>query len=306
MGLAILSNTFQSLAKNKAANKMAKKYGLKFGAKRFVAGDRIQNAVDCVRELNNKGMVAMLNYLGEFVSTEEAANEATENCIKTLEAINETGIECNLSVKITSLGLDINKEICIRNLRRILDRAKEFGNFVRIEMEDYSHCQLTLDIYKELKNEYNNIGTVIQGYLYRSEKDIEELNNYQANLRLVKGAYLESADVAFPKKADVDENYEKLIKRHLLNGNYAGIATHDDVMVEKMIRFTQENHISRENFEFQMLYGIRSDLQEKLANAGYKVRVYVPYGVDWFGYFMRRLAERPENVAFVLKNTFKK
>lgn len=301
----LLSNTFQTLAKNKMANKMAKKHGLKFGAKRFVAGDSIEQAVACVRRLNENGMVAMLNYLGEYVFTEEAAQEATRNCIRTLDAIHQSKIDSNLSVKITSLGLDISKELCISNLKQILDRAKAYGNFVRIEMEDFSHCQLTIDIFKELKEEYHNIGTVIQAYLYRTEDDIDDLNKYQANLRLVKGAYKESSEVAFPKKSDVDKNYETIIKKHLLNGNYAGLATHDDAMIKKLIQFTKENRIPKSQFEFQMLYGIRSDLQKQLADQGYKVRVYVPYGVDWFGYFMRRLAERPENVAFVLKNTFK-
>ncbi|MCF6409695.1 proline dehydrogenase family protein [Pseudalkalibacillus salsuginis] len=301
----LLSNTFQTLAKNKVANKMAQKYGLKLGAKRFVAGDGIQHAVDCVRKINDDGMVAMLNYLGEYVFTKEAAEEATKNCIKTLDAIHQSGIDSNLSIKITSLGLDISKELCIQNLKKILYRAEVYGNFVRIEMEDYSHCQLTLDIYKEMRQEYDNIGTVIQAYLYRTEEDIHDLNEYNANLRLVKGAYKESAAVAFPKKSDVDKNYEKIIKTHLLNGNYAGIATHDDVMIEKVLNFVDQTNISKEQFEFQMLYGIRSDLQKQLSEKGYKVRVYVPYGVDWFGYFMRRLAERPENVAFVLKNTFK-
>lgn len=301
----LLSNTFQNLAKNQVANKMAKKYGLKFGAKRFVAGDNIQDAVECVRELNRNGMVAMLNYLGEYVFSEEAAAEATNNCIKTLDAIHQTGIEANLSVKITSLGLDIDKNLCLSNLRKILDKAKGYGSFVRIEMEDSSHCQLTLDIYKELRKDYDNIGTVLQAYLYRTEKDIMDLNQYKANLRLVKGAYKEPANIAYPKKSDVDESYRNMIKTHLLNGNYAGIATHDGEMIEEILQFIEEHHIPNEQFEFQMLYGIRSDLQKQLAHKGYKVRVYVPYGIDWFGYFMRRLAERPENVSFVLKNTFK-
>ncbi|MEC1719012.1 proline dehydrogenase [Schinkia azotoformans] len=301
----VLSKVFISLSHNQTANKMAKKYGLKFGAARFVAGNNIENAVKCVRELNQNGMVAMLNYLGEFVSSEDEAEKAADNCVKTLDAIHQSGIDSNLSVKISSLGLDISKEVCLRNLRRILDKAREYGNFVRIEMEDYSHCQLTLDIYKELRKEYDNIGTVLQAYLYRTEKDIQDLNSYNANLRLVKGAYNEPADVAFPKKSDVDKNYENIIKTHLLNGNYAGIATHDGEMVDKILRFVDENKIPKSQFEFQMLYGIRNDLQTQLAKKGYKVRVYIPYGVDWFGYFMRRLAERPENVAFVLKNAFK-
>jgi len=303
--VSLLSNTFQSLAKNKFANKMAKRYGLKLGASRFVAGDQIEQAVQIVKGLNEKGIVAMLNYLGEFVSTEEEANIATHNCIMTLEAIHENNIDSNLTVKITSLGLGVSKELCMSNLRKILKRAKELNNFVRIEMEDFSHCQITLDIYKELKLEYDNIGTVIQAYLYRTEKDIEDLNEYNANLRLVKGAYNEPANVAYPKKADVDKNYESITKKHLINGNYGGIATHDDKVIQEMIRFTQENNIPKTQFEFQMLYGIRTDLQTQLSDDGFKVRVYVPYGIDWFGYFMRRLAERPENVTFVLKNTFK-
>lgn len=301
----LLKNTFQTLAKNRTANKLAKRYGLKFGARRFVAGDSIDQAIQCVRDLNSNGMLAMLNYLGEYVFTEEAAQEATLNCLKTLDAMHETGIQCNLSVKITSLGLDISKELCIQNLKRILDRAQQHGNFVRIEMEDYSHCQQTLDIYRELRQSYDNVGTVIQAYLYRTEQDIQDLNELKANLRLVKGAYKESPEVAFPRKADVDQNYEKIIKTHLLNGNYAGIASHDDVLIGKIKSFTRENGINKDQFEFQMLYGIRGDLQKQLADEGYRVRVYVPYGIDWFGYFMRRLAERPENVWFVLKNTFK-
>jgi proline dehydrogenase len=301
----VLSNTFQSLSTNKVANKMAKRYGLKLGAKRFVAGDRIEQAISTVNELNDNGMVAMLNYLGEFVYSREAAIEATNNCMKTLDAIYENELDCNLSVKITSLGLEVGKEFCIENLRKILDKAKMYDSFVRIEMEDYSHCQQTLDIYKELRDDYDNIGTVLQAYLYRTEEDIEDLNYYRANLRLVKGAYQESADVAFPQKSDVDKNYEEIVKKHLLNGNYAGIATHDDKMIEEFIRFTDQHSIPKNQFEFQMLYGIRSELQKQLTARGFKVRVYVPYGIDWFGYFMRRLAERPENVTFVLKNTFK-
>ena len=284
---------------------MAKKYGLKLGAKRFVAGDLPDHAAATVRELNENGMVAMLNYLGEFVHSEEEAAEAADNCINTLDLIYDNKLDCNLSVKITSLGLDISKEVCLQNLRRILDHAKERDIFVRIEMEDYAHCQPTLEIFYELREDYDNIGTVIQSYLYRTEKDMEDLNKYKANLRLVKGAYQESSEVAYPKKEDVDKNYDKIVKQHLLNGNYAGIATHDDKAIEEFIRFAEKNNIPKDQFEFQMLYGIRNELQKDLVKRGYKVRVYVPYGIDWFGYFMRRLAERPENVAFVLKNSFK-
>lgn len=301
----VVSNTFLTLSTNKTANKMAKRYGLKLGAKRFVAGDKVQHAVDTVRELNDQGMVAMLNYLGEYTNSEKAAEEAASHCIRTLEAIHENGLNCNLSVKISSLGLDVSKDFCLNNLRKILTKAKECDNFVRIEMEDYAHCQQTLDIFKQLREEFDNTGAVIQAYLYRAENDIEDLNKYNANLRIVKGAYQESPNVAFPKKSDVDKNYKRLVEAHLVNGNYAGIATHDAAMIEHCIQFAEANSVNRNQFEFQMLYGICSDLQKQLVDRGYKVRVYVPYGVDWFGYFMRRLAERPENITFVLKNSLK-
>lgn len=303
--MSVMSSTFQGLAKNKIANKMALRYGLKFGADRFVAGDKEEEAVRCVKELNNQGLLTMLNYLGEYVFTKEAADNATKHCIRTIDLITENNLQSNLSVKITSLGLDISRELCMENLRKILNRAKRDNVFVRIEMEDSSHCQLTLDIYKELRAEYDNIGTVLQAYLHRTLDDIQDLNRYKANLRLVKGAYKEPASIAYQDKAKVDQNYMEMIKQHLMNGNYAGIATHDDRVVDEVKRFVAENNIDTNNFEFQMLHGIRGDLQKSLVSQGYRVRVYVPYGIDWFGYFMRRLAERPENVTFVLKNLFK-
>lgn len=303
--MSVLSSTFQGLAKNKLANKMALRYGLRFGADRFVAGDKEEDAVRCVKELNNQGLLTMLNYLGEYVFTKEAADNATNHCIRTIDLISKHNLQSNLSVKITSLGVDISKELCIENLRKILNRALEDNIFVRIEMEDSSHCQVTLDIYKELRAEYENIGTVLQAYLHRTLDDIQDLNQYNANLRLVKGAYKEPASIAYQDKSKVDQNYIEMIQRHLTNGNYAGIATHDDQVVEQVKKFVAENRIDKNNFEFQMLHGIRADLQKTLASQGYRVRVYVPYGIDWFGYFMRRLAERPENVTFVVKNLFK-
>lgn len=298
-------NMFQSLAKNKSANKLARKYGLRFGAKRFVSGESIVEAISKVAELNKSGRVVTLDHLGEFVYTKEEANESTNMSLKTLDEIHASGVQSHLSVKMTSLGLDIDKDLCLNNMRKIVSRAKQYGNFVRIDMEDYAHCQITIDIYEELRREFENVGLVIQAYLYRTEEDMKHLNELKANLRLVKGAYKESPDVAFPDKKDVDENYKKIIEMHMLNGNYAAVASHD----EKIIQFTKElankHRIDKDKFEFQMLYGICEDLQNKLVKEGYKVRVYVPYGKDWFGYFMRRLAERPANVWFVLKNLFK-
>ncbi|MFS0637921.1 proline dehydrogenase [Mesobacillus foraminis] len=301
----LMRNMFQSLGKNSSANKLAKKYGLRFGAARFVAGDSIKAAIDAVKKLNSDGKVVTLDHLGEFVYTEEEALQSAAMCIQTLDAIEEAGVNSNLSLKMTSLGLDISKELCMRNMRNILDRARLYNNFVRIDMEDYEHCQISLDIYKELRREYDNVGIVIQAYLYRTEQDIADLNHLNANLRLVKGAYKESQEVAFPEKKDVDDNYKKIIKQHLLNGNYTAVASHDETMIEYTKSVVSEYNIPKEQFEFQMLYGICEDLQARLVKEGYKVRVYVPFGVDWFGYFMRRLAERPANVWFVLKNLVK-
>jgi proline dehydrogenase len=301
----LMRNIFQTLGKSRSANRLAKKYGLRFGASRFVAGESIQQAIHAVRQLNADGRAATLDHLGEFVFTEEEANESAEMCLKTLDAIHQAGVNSNLSLKMTSLGLDINKELCMKNMRKILDRAKQYGNFVRIDMEDYAHCQISLDIYRELRRQYDNVGIVLQAYLYRTEQDIRDLNEVKANLRLVKGAYKESSEVAFPEKKDVDENYKKIIVMHLKNGNYTAVASHDEAIITFTKDLVKKEKISNDHFEFQMLYGICEHLQKQLVREGYRLRVYVPYGIDWFGYFMRRLAERPANVWFVLKNIIK-
>lgn len=301
----MMRNMFQSLGKSRAANRLAKKYGLRFGAARFVAGETIQQSINAVRGLNQDGRVATLDHLGEFVFSKEEALESAAMCIQTLDAIAESGVKSNLSLKMTSLGLDISKELCVNSMKRILDRARQHGNFVRIDMEDYAHCQVSLDIYRELRQEYDNVGIVIQAYLFRTLKDMDDLHELGANLRLVKGAYKESPEVAFPEKSAVDENYKVIIQKHLLNGHYTAVASHDEAIINFTKQFVSENKISKDQFEFQMLYGICEDLQKQLVKEGYRVRIYVPYGVDWFGYFMRRLAERPANVWFVLKNMFK-
>ncbi|OAB28369.1 proline dehydrogenase [Paenibacillus macquariensis subsp. defensor] len=301
----MLRNMFQSLGKSRSANKLAKKYGLKFGAARFVAGETIQQSIAAVRLLNQDGRVATLDHLGEFVFSEEEAKESANMCIQTLDAIAASGVTSNLSLKMTSLGLDISRELCLSNMKRILDTARLHGNFVRIDMEDYAHCQISLDIYRELREQYDNVGIVIQAYLFRTEQDICDLKALSANLRLVKGAYKESPEVAFPEKQDVDNNYKKIIEMHLNNGHYTAVASHDEAIINFTKQFVSSHGISLDQFEFQMLYGICEDLQKQLVREGYRVRVYVPYGVDWFGYFMRRLAERPANVWFVLKNMFK-
>ncbi|GGI43942.1 proline dehydrogenase [Paenibacillus marchantiophytorum] len=301
----MMRNMFQSLGKSRAANRLAKKYGLRFGAARFVAGETIAQSIAAVHALNQDGRVATLDHLGEFVFSEEEALESAAMCMQTLDAIAESGVTSNLSLKMTSLGLDISRDLCISNMKRILDRARLYDNFVRIDMEDFAHCQISLDIYRELRQDYDNVGIVIQAYLFRTMQDIDDLDGLAANLRLVKGAYKESPQVAFPEKSDVDENYKKIIQKHLLNGHYTAIASHDEAIIQFTKQFVHDQQIPNQQFEFQMLYGICEELQKQLVKEGYRVRVYVPYGVDWFGYFMRRLAERPANVWFVLKNMFK-
>ena len=297
---------FLFLSKNKAMTKVAKKYGLQFGASRFVAGEEIEQAVEVIKKLNKEGLAVTIDFLGEFVDNEEEANFMTDNSIEAVRAIGREELNSQLSLKMTSLGLDISDEIVMGNMRRILDAAHEEEVFVTIDMEDYTRCGKTLEIFKKLKSEYEDIGTVIQSYLYRTEKDIDDLNEISPNLRLVKGAYKESPEVAYPNKEDVNRNLKKIIRIHLLNGNYAAIASHDEEIINFTKNLSAEYSIPYTQFEFQMLFGVREELQRQLVAEGYKMRVYMPYGSDWYGYFMRRLAERPANVAFVAKGILKK
>ena len=302
----LMRDTFLYFAKNRSINQLAKRYGLKFGADRFVAGDSIQPAIATVKELNGQNILATLDHLGEFVSSPEEAKESTDYCLRTLDAIQESGVKSHMSLKMTQLGLDISEQLCMGHMREILTRAREYGNFVRIDMEDFSHNEITLKIFKILREEFGeSVGLVIQSYLYKSEADVQELNSLHPNLRIVKGAYKEPDSVAYPNKADVDLNYVNLVKLHLLNGNYTAVASHDERIIHQVKGFVKEQSIPNSQFEFQMLYGISTQLQKELTKQGYTVRVYVPYGNDWFGYFMRRLAERPANVGFVMKSMFK-
>lgn len=301
-----MRNFFLFLAKNKSMTSLAKKYGLRFGAARFVAGATLESSISAIKKLNEKGMPVTIDHLGEFVDTEREAAEMTEHCIQAIKAIAKEKLDSQLSLKMTSMGLDISDELVLSNMRKIMDAAVKHNVFITIDMEDYSRCEKTLQIFKQLKKEYDNISTVIQAYLYRSLEDVQNLNEYQPNLRLVKGAYKESPKVAYPEKSDVDNNFKKLIETHLLNGNYTAVATHDDEIIQYTKELVDKHNIPYDQFEFQMLYGIRVERQEQLMQEGYKMRIYVPYGNDWYGYFMRRLAERPANVMFVLKGVFGK
>jgi proline dehydrogenase len=272
---------------------------------RFVAGEDIATAVEAIRQLNSKHISATFDHLGESISSEAETLAEVREYEKLIDSIVSNSLDSNVSVKLTQLGLDIDNELCYRNTRAIVEAAHRQQNFVRIDMEDSPKTDATFDIFKRLRGEFENVGIVVQAYLYRTEKDIEDLLKINARIRLCKGAYKEPESVAFPDKADVDKNYIKLMKMLLPSGIYHGIATHDPNMIEATRLFAREAGISADKFEFQMLYGIRRDLQESLVKEGWRVRVYVPYGEFWYPYFMRRLAERPANMWFVMKNMLK-
>lgn len=295
---------FLQMAQNRVLSDWAKRYGLRYGASRFVAGETIESAIEAVRVLNQSQMAVTLDHLGEFVADEQDAKASAEFCLHTLQAIHDEQVDSSLSLKLTQLGLDIRKDLCLDHMRAILDYASAHDIWVNIDMEDFAHCEVTLEIFRTLIASYEKVQTVIQSYLYRSEADVESLVKMGASIRLVKGAYKEPASVAYPDKLDVDANYIRLLELHLPSPGLTSIATHDDAIIAHAKRVIQDEGLSQEQYEFQMLYGIRNDLQTSLVAEGYPVRIYVPYGDDWYGYFMRRLAERPANVGFVLRGVF--
>ncbi|QKI83284.1 L-proline dehydrogenase [Kroppenstedtia eburnea] len=288
--------------------RLVSRYGMKWGASRFVAGETMADTVRTVKELNAEGLRVTLDLLGEGVTTKEEAAAATRAAIESLDVIGAEGLNSTISVKLTQLGLDIDPGLCLDHMDQIAAKAEETGNFVRIDMEDSLRTEATLDLFKTLLPRYGTerIGTVIQSYLYRSEQDVRELGKLGANLRIVKGAYKEPREVAYLEKRDVDANYLRLVKMHLLQGGYTAVATHDPQIIDWTKRLVREHHISNDQFEFQMLYGIAGTLQRDLVKEGYHVRVYTPYGKDWYPYFTRRIAERPANALFVLKGLLRR
>jgi proline dehydrogenase len=273
-------------------------------ASRFVAGETIEEAVQAARELSTHGITPSLDLLGESVNAEDEAVAARNQYLAMLDRMAGQGVEVNVSVKLTQMGLDISEDLCYVNMSRILDRAKELRGFVRLDMEGSEYTQRTLDFFaNRLFGTYgSHCGVVIQSALRRSEKDIDNLIAMKARVRLCKGAYLEPPDVAFPAKSDVDKNYVLLLERLLVNGNYPGVATHDEAIITHTRQFVRRQNIAADRFEFQMLYGVRRDLQTRLRQTGYNMRVYIPFGTQWYPYLMRRLAERPANIAFILGN----
>jgi proline dehydrogenase len=272
---------------------------------RFVAGEALEEAIAAARVCNDRGMSVSLDYLGENVASAADARRARDAYLEIFDRIAAEKLDANVSCKLTQLGLDMSAEFCEGQLLSIVERAAQYGNFLRADMEGSLYTARTIDVAKRVRSQSPAIGTVIQAYLYRSEQDVNDLLAYGCRIRLCKGAYQEPPEVAFPKKEDVDANYVKLIQLLLPSGFYHGIATHDPKMIAATIRCAAEKKISKEEFEFQMLYGVRTDLQRQLVRDGFRLRIYIPYGQDWFPYFMRRLAERPANLAFFVRNFFR-
>ncbi len=274
---------------------------------RFVAGDNIDETIPYIRQINSENATASFDHLNESVGSAAEAEHEVAEYLNILAKIDETKIRSNVSIKLTQFGLGLDPELAYRNARRVVEEAHQRGNFVRVDMEDSSVTQVTIDIFKRLRAEFglNDVGIVLQSYLYRTLADAQELVKLPARIRICKGAYSEPPEVAFPDKKDVDANYVKVMQLLLSSGTYHGIATHDPKTIDATIDFATREGIGKEKYEFQMLYGIRRDLQHQLARDGFNIRIYVPYGKHWYPYFMRRLAERPANVWFVMKNLVK-
>jgi proline dehydrogenase len=274
-------------------------------ARRFVAGETLEEAIAAARHCNDLGMLASLDYLGENVSTTADAQRARDAYLEVFDRIAQEKLYANVSCKLTQLGLDLSAEFCEGLVLSVVERAAAYDNFLRVDMEGSIYTQRTIELVKRIRSRNPAVGTVIQAYLYRSEGDVRDLLAYGCWIRLCKGAYKESAEVAFERKRDVDGNFVRLTQILLSSGFYHAIATHDPHMIGETIRWAAAQKISKDDFEFQMLYGVRTDLQRRLVRDGYRIRIYIPYGRDWFPYFMRRLAERPANLGFLLRNFFR-
>ncbi len=273
--------------------------------RRFVPGDSLTDALASLEALQAQGMHWTVDVLGESVDSRATAAASADRYIATLDALSERGLEANVSLKLTAMGLDIDPDFCLDNVRRVVTRARQIGAFVRVDMEDHTKTDKTLDIARALHLDYPEVGVVIQSYLRRSSDDIDRMIATQTRVRLCKGAYDEPGTVAFTTKEEVDDSYRELMERLLLGGRYPALATHDEALIDHAIAFARAHGIGPETFEFQMLYGVRRDLHERLVAAGWTVRIYVPYGTEWYPYYMRRLAERPQNVLFMFFSVLK-
>jgi proline dehydrogenase len=296
---------FFALSRSAALKRMASKYGMARPdsfARRFIAGETVEEAIEAARAIQARGMLLTLDYLGESVRTADEAAAATREYVRLIDVIVASGIERNISLKLTQLGVDVDRATCVDNLRRILDAAQRHDFFVRIDMENSPYTEVTLEVFETMwQQQYRCLGVALQACLYRTEQDVRRMNELGARVRLVKGAYKEPAAVAHQQKADVDTAFKRLAHVLLDAGKYPAIATHDEKMIEDVRAYALQRGIGSDRFEFQMLYGIRRDLQASLVANGYLMRIYIPFGRQWFPYFMRRLGERPANVAFVIR-----
>ncbi|PYQ76421.1 MAG: proline dehydrogenase [Acidobacteria bacterium] len=296
---------FNLLARSRILNTLASRYGMRRPnsfARRFIAGETISEAIEAARRVEARGLTHTLDLLGESVTTLEQADAAARAYLKVVDAIVQSGIGRNLSLKLTQLGLDVDKASAIDNLRKILERAEPAAFFVRVDMESSHYTDVTLEVFETLWQQgHRQIGIVLQSALHRSDQDLRRINALGARVRLVKGAYNEPKSVAYQKKADVDAAYARMMRTLLTEGVYPAIATHDPKMIELTRTYANEHGVAPDRFEFQMLYGVRRDLQARLVRDGYRLRVYIPFGREWFPYFMRRLGERPANIGFVLR-----
>ena len=298
----MLRSLILSAADSTRVQGFVRKYGMQLGGARFVAGETLDDCIDVLRKLNDQGLHANTTLLGEGVLEPTQTETVVAAYREVIERISAEGLRAIVALKLTHLGLEIDEELAYANIRRLL----ELGSFIRIDMEQSQFVEPTLRIYRRLRDEgLDNVGTVLQAYLYRTPDDLERLLPLTPNLRLVKGAYLEPEQVAYPRKADVDAVYGRLVERMLKAGGHTAVATHDERLIERTIRFAEAEGIPKERFEFQMLYGVRPQLQLDLVRRGYKVLVATPYGPEWYPYLMRRLGERPANLLFLLKNTLR-
>ncbi len=305
----MLRAAFISLSESKSLRSAAEKtwIGQRL-SRRFVAGTTIEDALTATQAMNKLGLSVSVDNLGENVTNADEARHSAQLYHQMLDQMNALALNANVSLKLTHMGLDVDEAMAYEIASGVVQHAARINNFVRIDMEGSPYTQRTLDFVHRLHGQLENaghVGAVIQSYLFRSEKDVEELLAQRIRIRLCKGAYKEPPEVAFPKKADVDANYVKLMKMLLKSGVYHGIATHDENMIRATIEFAQKEKIAASTFEFQMLYGVRRDLQQKLVKEGWRCRVYIPFGTEWYPYLMRRLAERPANAIFILKNLFR-
>lgn len=300
MGLS--RDFFIALSENATLNEAAKKYGLALGANKVVAGTDVKTTIESIRALNAQNISATVDNLGEFVFSKEEATAAKNNILTMIQALYDADVDAHMSIKLTQIGLDVDPEFCYENVREILLKAHECGNMhINMDTEDYNHTVQTFEMLDRLKGEFKNVGIVIQAYLFRATEEIEKYKDVR--LRLVKGAYKEDASVAYQSKEDIDANYIKIIEQRLLNAKaMTSIATHDHNIIDHVKKFIAQHNLNKDLIEFQMLYGFRSELQVEIANSGYNFCTYVPYGEDWYGYFMRRLAERPQNLQLVYKS----